>query len=111
MRKSDNTLNGPCVVHLSLQVLFKEIENNVGLITLNTPGKLNALSATMGDEFLEVVEHLRTEVSNVNAVVLTGAGRAFSAGGDLDFLEQRHRDTPSRNVCVFQSKQQQLSYY
>ena len=58
------------------------------------------LGADMGEEFLEVVEHLKTETSNVNAVVLTGAGKAFSAGGDLSFLMQRHNDTPSRNTCV-----------
>lgn len=81
------------------QVLYEERPNGVGVITLNAPDKLNALSADMGDEFLEVVEHLRTETSNVNAVVLTGAGRAFSAGGDLEFLMQRHNDTPSRNTC------------
>ena len=74
--------------------------NGVGVITLNAPDKLNALGADMGDEFLEVVEHLRTETANVNAVVLTGAGKAFSAGGDLKFLMQRHNDTPSRNTCV-----------
>ena len=81
-------------------VLYEERDDGVGVITLNVPDKLNALSADMGDEFLEVVEHLRTETSNVNAVVLTGAGKAFSAGGDLKFLMQRHQDTPSRNTYV-----------
>ncbi len=81
-------------------MLYEELDGNVGLITLNAPDKLNALGADMGDEFLEIVEHLRTEASGVNAVVLTGAGKAFSAGGDLNFLMQRHNDTPSRNTCV-----------
>ena len=34
---------------------------------------------------------------------MTGAGRAFSAGGDLSWLRQRARDTPSRNVEIMRN--------
>lgn len=75
--------------------------DGLAFFTLNNPSKLNALTADMGDEFEAAVHELEREgTEDVGAVVLTGEGRAFSAGGDLDFLRRRHEDTPSRNACV-----------
>lgn len=55
---------------------------NVLRVTMNQPDKLNAISPEMEEELLRVFENLRRERS-VDVVILTGAGRAFSAGGDL----------------------------
>lgn len=75
--------------------------DGLAFITLNNPKKLNALTVDMGDEFEAAVHELEREgTEGVGAVVLTGEGRAFSAGGDLDFLRRRHEDTPSRNAYV-----------
>jgi enoyl-CoA hydratase/carnithine racemase len=51
-------------------------------ITLNRPGKLNALNVDLHDELQAVLSELETD-HEVRVVVLTGAGRAFSAGADL----------------------------
>jgi enoyl-CoA hydratase/carnithine racemase len=51
-------------------------------ITLNRPDKLNALNVELHDELQAVLVGLETDHS-VRVVVLTGAGRAFSAGADL----------------------------
>ena len=56
-------------------------------ITLNRPKVLNAQNADMGDRFTEAIEQIATQYTDVGAVVVTGAGKAFSAGGDLQFLE------------------------
>ncbi len=64
------------------EVLFEKRDDGVGFITLNRPESLNALTATM---FVEVGvalaewEHDR----EVRCVAITGAGRAFCAGGDV----------------------------
>lgn len=69
------------------ETLQVEIQQRVAVVTLNRPEKLNALSMKMLAELRAVFEELRVDES-VAAVVLTGAGRAFCAGGDLnDMLE------------------------
>jgi enoyl-CoA hydratase/carnithine racemase len=72
--------------------------DKVTIITLNDPARLNPLTFEMGNALLAECESL--DFSKTNAVVITGAGRAFSAGGDLDFLNQRSRDTGSRNSVI-----------
>ena len=51
-------------------------------ITLNRPDKLNALVGHMRRDLAEALEHAGSD-RNVRVVVLTGAGRAFCAGGDI----------------------------
>lgn len=57
-------------------------EENIAVITLNRPEVLNALNTDIMKELDNVLEELRKE-DNIRAVVITGAGRAFSAGADL----------------------------
>jgi len=52
------------------------------LVTLNRPEKLNAIHATMHEELQAVCRELAADVA-VRVVIVTGAGRAFSAGADL----------------------------
>jgi 2-(1,2-epoxy-1,2-dihydrophenyl)acetyl-CoA isomerase len=56
-------------------------DNGVTTITLDRPEKLNAFSGTMREDLLAA---LRGAAGNV--VVITGAGRAFCAGGDVEFM-------------------------
>jgi 2-(1,2-epoxy-1,2-dihydrophenyl)acetyl-CoA isomerase len=65
-------------------VLFR-VEENVGIITLNRPDKLNAVNWELAEELAALFYSLRFK-DEVRAIVLTGAGRAFCAGGDVDFL-------------------------
>mmetsp|Transcript_10818 Transcript_10818/g.32270 ORF Transcript_10818/g.32270 Transcript_10818/m.32270 type:complete len:287 (+) Transcript_10818:158-1018(+) len=77
-------------------------ENGVATLTLNDPDRLNAMTVEMGEEFQDAVAALK-QVPALRAVVLTGAGRAFSAGGDLDWLAERHADTPSNNATIMRA--------
>lgn len=69
----------------------------VATLTFNHPSSRNAMTEAMGIEFQRTVRELATDTS-VKAVVLTGAGQAFSAGGDVNFLAARLKDTPEGNI-------------
>ena len=84
----------------SLVEIEKDFDSRVATITLNQPEKLNALSVEMGDEFARIIEELKTCPGDIGAVVLTGKGKGFSAGGDFQFLKDRHADTPERNAVI-----------
>lgn len=58
----------------------------VAVLTLNRPERLNAYTVAMGEALTEAFRRLADE-EEVRAVVLTGAGRGFCAGVDLEALE------------------------
>ena len=60
-----------------------ETDRNVAVITLNRPKVLNALSRALKAELMDTFGKIGAD-SNIRAVVLTGAGKAFSAGQDLN---------------------------
>ncbi len=62
-------------------VLF-DVSDNVATITMNRPDAANALSLTMAKELAEIAIRC-DEDAEIRAVVITGAGRFFSAGGDV----------------------------
>ena len=63
--------------------IFEEIEPCVGLVTLNRPDKLNAINVEMLDDFIELFAAL-TKDDAIRVLIITGAGRGFCAGADLN---------------------------
>jgi enoyl-CoA hydratase/carnithine racemase len=61
--------------------------NAVATITLNRPEKLNAFSGSMREDLLAALRAAEAE-EGIRCVVITGAGRAFCAGGDVDFMSR-----------------------
>jgi 2-(1,2-epoxy-1,2-dihydrophenyl)acetyl-CoA isomerase len=62
-----------------------EEEGGIATLTLCRPEKLNAYTVEMGDEVVDAFARVRADQA-VRAVILTGAGRGFCAGVDLDAL-------------------------
>jgi 2-(1,2-epoxy-1,2-dihydrophenyl)acetyl-CoA isomerase len=88
------------------QDLLEVVKDGVAILTMNRPDRLNALSGPMLDAMLEALPRLANDPA-VGVVVLTGAGRAFCAGGDVkamaegremagDSLEERAQGLRSR---------------
>jgi enoyl-CoA hydratase/carnithine racemase len=69
------------------ELVLESREGDVVTLTLNDPQRRNAMSEAMGRAFAERCEALERD-GEVRAVIVAGAGRAFSAGGDLDMLER-----------------------
>jgi 2-(1,2-epoxy-1,2-dihydrophenyl)acetyl-CoA isomerase len=64
-----------------------ERRDRVALITLNRPEALNALLGDMRSQLRETFERVGTD-PDVGAIVVTGAGRGFCSGGDINFMEE-----------------------
>jgi enoyl-CoA hydratase len=67
---------------MSYEHILVEVEDGVGIITLNRPDKLNAMNRRLVSELHDAVQRFDADDA-VGCIVLTGAGRAFSAGGDI----------------------------
>lgn len=67
-------------------ILISEAEG-ILTITLNRPDKLNAFIGHMRRDLAEALEHAGSD-RNVRVVIITGAGRAFCAGGDVVFMAE-----------------------
>ena len=71
--------------------VLSELHDGVLVLTLNRPDKMNASNALMEKElvrfFIDVVHDKDSRV-----IVLTGAGKAFSAGGDLAYISEMIED-------------------
>ena len=93
-RAFEAALGAPAVLSRFSRLLIDRPHARVLRVIMNRPDKLNAVDGEMHRELTEVWRVIDADAS-VNAVLLTGAGRAFSAGGDLDLLELgSFRDIP-----------------
>ncbi|WOD14089.1 enoyl-CoA hydratase/isomerase family protein [Paraburkholderia kirstenboschensis] len=71
-----------------------EIDNGIATITLNRPEKLNAFTDAMQESWLEALEECRTN-PDVRVIVMTGTGRAFTTGGDVNSFSASAEQTPA----------------
>jgi 2-(1,2-epoxy-1,2-dihydrophenyl)acetyl-CoA isomerase len=68
--------------------LLESIEDGVAVLTLNRPEALNALSMDIRNGLLSAMDRYADD-NNVRCIVITGAGRAFSSGGDVKSMGER----------------------
>nr|MCS5689753.1 enoyl-CoA hydratase-related protein [Acidimicrobiales bacterium] len=66
-------------------VLYEE-SDGVALVTLNRPERLNSWTDELGSEYFDALDRGAAS-SDVQAIVVTGAGRGFCSGADMDMLQ------------------------
>ena len=89
LSSSFSSSSSPAAPAAAPLVLFSRAaaDARVGVLTLNSPASLNALTLALADDLDAAVA--AAAAADVRALVVTGAGRAFSAGGDMAFLRAR----------------------
>lgn len=68
-----------------MALIETEVRERVGILTLNDPDKRNAITLAMNDEIAAVLDDWESN-DDIGAMVVTGAGKGFCAGADLDDL-------------------------
>jgi|HubBroStandDraft_6_1064221.scaffolds.fasta_scaffold178962_2 methylglutaconyl-CoA hydratase len=99
--EQDEQLNTDAHAPVSgLRMTFKTLQlaydSNVATVTLNRPDKRNAISYALIDDLVRALEEVRNSAAHV--LILTGAGKAFCSGMDLDNLKALSGRTPEQNL-------------
>jgi hypothetical protein len=71
---------------------------SVGLITLNRPKTLNALSDALFDDLIHAAQALDQD-DEIGSIVITGKGKAFAAGADIEEMSQKQFSQAYKSVC------------
>ena len=83
--------------------LLTELRDRVLYITMNRPDKLNAMSAEMMGAMVDNLNRAATN-PEVGAVVLTGAGRGFCAGGDITAMRERNEGAGAGTATTIEER-------
>lgn len=85
------------------------VESGVAVITLNRPDKRNAISDDMRTELIDALETVQRD-KQVRAVILTGNGKGFCAGGDVSGMAQRMEAPPGEVAFNGWTRQQRVHH-
>jgi 2-(1,2-epoxy-1,2-dihydrophenyl)acetyl-CoA isomerase len=72
---------------LKMSNIILEESDGVATITLNRPEKLNAFAGSMREELFRLLLQISSR-NDIGAVIITGAGRGFCAGGDVEYMHE-----------------------
>jgi enoyl-CoA hydratase len=90
------------------EVVLFETRGPVALVTLNRPDKLNALNNELISELLTLLDKMESD-NSVRAIVITGAGRAFSAGADIAEFQPHLAAGATQAIALFMRPGQRMT--
>jgi enoyl-CoA hydratase/carnithine racemase len=73
---------------MAYELITLQVADAIATLTLNRPDKRNAMSDDMRTEFIDALERVAADKA-IKALVLTGAGKGFCAGGDIAGMQKR----------------------
>lgn len=94
---------------MNTSLIDLQVERGIATLTLNRPDKRNAMSDAMRTDFIQALERVAADKS-IRALVLTGAGKAFCAGGDIAGMEKR-MSAPTGEIAFNGWHRQQRVHY
>jgi enoyl-CoA hydratase/carnithine racemase len=89
---------------MEYKTIIFELSDRIATITLNRPDRLNAINEEMRDDFSRLFTEIQTN-DEIGVIVITGAGRAFSAGGDIEYFEREW------NTSKFRAENHRLTQF
>ncbi len=84
---------------MSYTTILTETRGHVGLVTLNRPDAMNALSPTLVSELMDALETFDAD-ENVGAMVVAGSERVFAAGADIKFMAEATEKEMRQNPFI-----------
>ncbi len=87
---------------MSYETLKFEKEESLATITFNRPESLNAFNLKQGKELSDALEICAND-TEIRAVIITGAGRAFHAGGDINSMKEQLEKDPENPQLIFKT--------
>lgn len=94
---------------MTTSLIDLQVEGGISTLTFNRPDKRNAMSDDMRSEFIQALERVQADKA-IRALVITGAGKGFCAGGDITGMERR-MSAPAGEVAFNGWHRQQRVHY
>src|ERR1700722_17589354 len=82
---------------MSEQVILTEVRDRVATLTLHRPEKLNAVNVQLLEEAAAILKTWSAD-AGIGAIVVTGSGRAFCAGGDVSMMAREDTSTLEQKI-------------
>jgi enoyl-CoA hydratase len=86
-------------------LIYEHPTPSIGVITLTDPTSRNAMGENMASEFAALTAEIGSKADQPRVLIVTGAGGAFSSGGNLEMLDQKRLLPPDEN------RRRMLSFY
>ncbi len=86
-------------------MIITKVQDRIATLTFNRPDKLNALNAELLSGSMDALRSWSAD-PNIGAIVVTGAGRAFCAGGDVSAMAQGSEQSLEQNIDRLRASQE-----
>ena len=91
------------------ETIHFDLDGTIGTLTLDVPGKLNAHTMQMRQDLLHFWRERQNREAECRVIIMTGKGKAFCSGSDIDEMDDADRPFSERNVEELYRFQDEIS--